>query len=163
MDELAHKLVPLLHTLKTVFQDCPRLPIYKNTPVPDDSTLPHCHIADVLEHREADLHLRWGLETARTAPFYRYPVPTRPHRFMLLTKLQASRIHQMRAGRSYLAAQPCPIRRVITLTCPRCYEEEETFNHAAIECPAHRSLRQALCPTLSSVAVHSDPWKSFED
>ena len=95
MDDLADKLVPLLHTSKTPFPDRPRLPTYKNSTTFNDSTLPHGHIADVMEHLDADLHLRWGLETARAAPFDQYPVPTCLYRFMHLTKLQASRINCM--------------------------------------------------------------------
>jgi len=39
-------------------------------------------------------------------PYYPFPPSTRPHPFMGLGKFVAGRIHQMRSGKSYLAAHP---------------------------------------------------------
>ena len=39
-------------------------------------------------------------------PYYAYPPSTRPYPFMGLGKFVAGRIHQMRSGKSYLAAHP---------------------------------------------------------
>ena len=167
MDELAHTAVPLIRTIRCTNPDSPRLPPYKLYIPEGATTLPYTLPHKIHEQRDADLHLRWGLEVARLAPNYPYPVPTRPHRFMHLAKFPASRIHQMRAGPSYLSGQPDFLvfleQREPNLTCRHCGEGEETFHHAAITCPACARDRLTLCPELSSVAANSNLWKSLED
>ena len=69
----------------------------------------------------------------------------------------------MRAGRSYLAAHQDALDPDRNPTCPRCLEEDETFHHAAIACPAHDRERMALCPGLLSIEDSSPIWRSDED
>ena len=82
---------------------------------------------------------------------------------MKLGKFQASRIHQMTSGRSYLAAQADPLDQDPDPTCRRCWQGEETFQHATITCPAHERFRSALCPMVESVGPYSPLWRSLED
>ena len=163
MDEVAHRLVPLLNTLDIVQPEQHGMPPYKRSYPMDTPLLPHYTLKAFQEHSAASSHLNWGLHLARTAPDYPYPAPTRPHRFMHLGKFQASRIHQMRSGISYLAAQPTPYELDQDRTCRLCLEEEETFHHAAITCSKRERDRKDLCPNLLSVAPDSQLWKSFED
>jgi hypothetical protein len=162
MDEIAHTLVPLLHTLERIERDRPRFPPYKLQIPEGVEPLPTCPPGTVLDQRDAELHFLWAIETARNAHNYFYSVPTRPHRHMHLLKLPASRIHQMRAGRSYLAAHPNPLDPETDPTCTHCNEGDETFHHAAITCPTRDGDRQALCPNLSSVADDSPLWLSLD-
>ena len=163
MDELAHRFLPLINTLSLVEPDRPCLPPYKRHFPPHADILSHYPAASWATLQEANTHLSWGLQLARDAPHYPYPVPSRPHRFMQLGKFQASRIHQMRSGRSYLAAQEDFLDQEPDLTCRKCGEGDETFNHAAITCPAHAQNRAALCPTVNSVMHDSPLWRSLED
>jgi hypothetical protein len=82
---------------------------------------------------------------------------------MRLGKFQASRIHQMRSGQSYLAAQPTHNQRDNSTICPACESGEETFEHAALDCPAREPMRQTHCTGLSSVAYNSSLWSSLPE
>ena len=155
MDELAHRFLPLINTLSLVEPDRPCLPPYKRHFPPHMDLLSHYTVASWVTLQQANTHLSWGLQVARDAPHYPYPVPSRPHRFMQLGKFQASRIHQMRSGRSYLAAQEDLLDQEPNPTCRKCGEGEETFHHTAITCPAHAQNRAALCPTVNSVMYDS--------
>ena len=84
MDEVAHQLVPLLHTLGIVDPDSHALPPYKTSYPPDAPLLPFYSPKAFLLHRDAETHLQWGLRLASLALDYLYPPPTRPHRFMQL-------------------------------------------------------------------------------
>ena len=53
-------------------------------------------------------------------PYYAYPPSTRPHPFMGLGKFVAGRIHQMRSGKSYLAAHPSWDNPDTDTSCPFC-------------------------------------------
>jgi len=73
---------------------------------------------------------------APTPPYYEYPPSLAPHPFMGLAKFLAGRIHQMRAAKSYLAANPSWSDEDPNLPCPRCGTEPETFHHPILTCPA---------------------------
>src|SRR5437588_2806860 len=163
MDEVAHHLVPLLNTLGIVQPEQHRMPPYKRSHPMDTPLLPQHTLKVFQEHGAASSHLNWGLHPARTAPDYLYRAPTRPHRFMHLGRFQASRIHQMRSGISYLAAQPNPYEVDQDRTCRLCMEEEETFHHPAITCPKRDRDRKDICPSLSSITPDFQLWKSLED
>ena len=68
--------------------------------------------------------------------------PPGPPPFMGLPKFIAGRIHQMRAGKSYLAAHPPSwCKDPVLPTCPRCSSVDETFTHAVFGCPPHEWAR----------------------
>ena len=163
MDELAHRFLPLITSLGIVESDRPCLPPYKRHYPPETEILLHYSVASWATLLEANVHLSWGLKTAQDAPTYVYPVPSRPHHFMKLGKFQALRIHQMRSGRSYLAAHKDPLGQDPDPACRRCWQGEETFHHTAITCSAHDRFRTALCPTVESVEPDSPLWRSPED
>ena len=163
MDELAHRFLPLITSLSIVEPDQPCLPPYRRHYPQDTEILLHYTVAAWATLLEANAHLSWGLKTARDAPTYSYPVPSRPHHFMKLGKFQASRIHQMRSGRSYLAAHEDPLGQDPDPTGHWCWQGGETFQHAAITCPAHERFRTALCPTVKSIGPDSPLWRSPED
>jgi len=69
-------------------------------------------------------------------PGYYHHLPAlNPRPFMGLGKFIAGRIHQMRAGKSYLAAHPTWRSPDADTSCPRCGLEPETFEHAILTCP----------------------------
>ena len=66
--------------------------------------------------------------------YYPFAPSLVPHAFMGLPKFIAGRIHQMRSGKSYLAAhRPSWCKDPVLPTCPRCSSEHETFTHATLE------------------------------
>ena len=163
MDELAHRFLPLIDTLSLVKPDQPCLPPYKRHFPPHGDIRPHYMVVSWSTLQEANTNLSWGLQVAREAPHYHYPVPSCPYRFMQLGKFQASRIHQMWSGRSYLAAQADLLDQEPDRTCRKCRESEETFHHAAIACPVHARNRAALYPMVDSVMYDSPLWRSLGD
>jgi len=60
-----------------------------------------------------------------------------PRPFMGLGKFIAGRIHQMTAGKSYLAVHPTWKSPNSDTSCPRCGLEPETFEQAILTCPSH--------------------------
>ena len=75
--------------------------------------------------------------------YYRHPPAQNPRPFMGLNKFIAGRIHQMRAGKSYLAAHPTWKSPDADTSCPRCGLESETFEHAIL---ASLQIGRSLTP-----------------
>src|SRR5437879_2452195 len=86
-----------------------------------------------------------------------YNPTTIPHAFMGLDRFSARRIHQMRAGKSYLAGHPSwsddrdPV-------CPSCQAEDETFHHAILSCRSKSEARRLHLSGVSSIAHDSPLW-----
>jgi len=93
-----------------------------------------------------------------TPPYYEYPPSVTPHPFMGLGKFLAGRIHQMRAGKSYLAAHPSWSDEDPNLTCPRCETEPESFQHTILTCPARTRDRELLLKDVSSLGQDAALW-----
>jgi len=85
-------------------------------------------------------------------PYYPYPPLTRPHPFMGLGKFVAGRIHQMRSGKSYLAAHPSWEDPDADTSCPLCSEAPQTFKHAILSCPSLARQRSRLLQGVSDLA-----------
>ena len=79
---------------------------------------------------------------------------------MGLGKFMTGRIHQMRAQKSYLAAHPSWFDTSPSKLCPLCGDEEETFSHAVLSCPAKAATRLSHLQGVSSVAPDSPLWSS---
>jgi len=99
----------------------------------------------------------WATD-APTSPYYEYPPSLSPHPFRGLGKFVAGRIHQMRAGKSYLAAHPSWFDENPELTCPRCGIEPESFQHAVLTCPARARVRELLLKEVSSLGHDAPLW-----
>ena len=82
---------------------------------------------------------------------------------MGLSKFLAGRFHQMRSGKSYLAAHSSRFNRDVPSTCPRYHIAAETFEHAILHCKARRRLRESLLSTLTSLDAASPLWSSNQD
>ena len=69
-------------------------------------------------------------------PHYLYSACLSPHAFTGLLRFICGRIHQMRTGASYLAANVSWWNRDSSTLCPFCEEDDESFQHAILLCPA---------------------------
>ena len=76
---------------------------------------------------------------------------------MGLDRFSAGRIHQMRAGKSYLAAHPSWSDDMAPL-CPSCEVEDETFHHAILSCRSKSEARRLHLSGASSIAFDSPLW-----
>ena len=93
--------------------------------------------------------------------YYTFPLSLSPHPFMGLGKFMAGRIHQMQAQKSYLAAHLSWFDTSPSKLCPLCGDEEETFSHAVLRCPAKATARLRHLQGVSSVAPDSPLWSSI--
>ena len=94
-------------------------------------------------------------------PYYLFTPSLVPHPVMGLPKFVAGRIHQMRSGKSYLAAhRPDWCRDPVLPTCPSCSLEDETFIHAAFECPPREWARHRFLRVVTSLDPASPVWTS---
>ena len=75
---------------------------------------------------------------------------------MGMNKFMAGRIHQIRAGKSYLAAHPTGRNPDIDSSCPRCGSEPETFKHAILSFSSRQHTRSRLLQGVTGVG-HQDP------
>ena len=76
---------------------------------------------------------------------------------MGLDRFSAGRVHQMRAGKSYLAAHPSWSDDKDPL-CPSCEAEDETFHHAILSCRSKSEARRLHLSGVSSIAHDSPLW-----
>ena len=75
---------------------------------------------------------------------------------MGLDKFIAGRIHEMRAGKSYLAAHPSWKAPEADTSCNRCGLEPESFKHAILTCPSRQGARARLLHSVTNVG-HEAP------
>jgi len=86
-----------------------------------------------------------------TPGYYLHPPALSPRPFMGLGKFVDGRIHQMRAGKSYLAAHPTWRSPNADTSCPRCGLEPEALGHAILSCPWRQHSRSRLLHGVTSV------------
>jgi len=77
---------------------------------------------------------------------------------MGLGKFVASRIHQMRSGKSYLVAHPAWEDPDADTSCPLCSEAPQTFKHAILSCPFSARQRSRLLQGVSDLAPEAPIW-----
>ena len=133
VDALAHLTLPLQQGLTY-------LPLVLHAPPPPRTNIPP---PDLMRKTYQPLRTRarnmliqdWDTDNP-APPYYEYPPSISPHPFMGLGKFVAGRIHQMRSGKSYLAAHPSWFDENPDPTCPRCGTVPESFQYAVLTCPA---------------------------
>jgi len=159
IDEVAHRTLPLL-------KDWPSFPLHNPQLVPTLSVPPADppseSYATLKKESRAILLLHWT-SLAHPPPNYVYLPSLTPHPFIGFPKFLAGRFHQMRSGKSYLAAHPSWFNQDTASTCPRCRTAAETFEHAILHCKARRRLRESLLPSLTSLDAASPLWSSDYD
>ncbi|KAH0605654.1 uncharacterized protein H6S33_004876 [Morchella sextelata] len=85
-------------------------------------------------HAKTQLLINWQLYYA-PPEYYAHPLSTTPLPFNELHKFVATRIHQFRAGKSYLRAQKTWMTAHTPSTCERCNAAEETPEYVILHCP----------------------------
>jgi len=155
VDALAHLIIPLQEGLT-------RLPLVLHTLPPPGTNIPPPELMrktyQALWAQARHMLLQDWAKDDPTPAYYDYPPSLTPHPFMGLGKFVAGRIHQMRVGKSYLAAHPSWSDEDPNLTCPRCEIERETFQHSILSCPARERDRDLLLKDVSSVGQDANLW-----
>ena len=155
IDALARLTIPFKEGLS-------RFPLVLKTPAPPGTDIPpsalmtRTYLTLWPRARQALLDL-WAKDFP-TAQYYPYPPRLTPHPFMGLDQFIAGRIHQMRAGKSYLAGQPSWYHEDPNTTCPCCDSTLETFEHTILHCPEKTSERNRQLEAVSSLDQDSPIW-----
>ena len=105
----------------------------------------------VLKKRVREALLKESANLYPTPGYYHHLPELNPRPFMGLGKFIAGRIHQIRAGQSYLAADPTCKSPCADTSCPRCGLDPETFEHAILSCPSRQGARSRLLHGVSGV------------
>ena len=157
VDSLAHLTLPLLEglTFAPMINSwlLPDLP-----PLPDDATMSAASRA--LQRKARSRMVEHWRSFSPVPVYYTFPISLSPHPFMGLGKFMAGRIHQMRAQKSYLAAHPSWFDTSPSKLCPLCGDEQVTFSHAVLRCPAKAPARLRHLQGGFSVAPDSPLWSS---
>jgi len=96
-----------------------------------------------------------------TPGYYLHPPALSPRPLMGLGKFVAGGIHQMRAGKSYLAAHPTSRSPNADTACPHCGLEPETFEHAILSCPSRQHNRSRLLHRVTGIGPEAPLWSSL--
>ena len=155
IDAMADLVIPLMDGLS-------RLPLVLHAPPPPGADIPPPQLMLktylALKRRARDALLADWTTLHPTPDYYLYQPRLTPHLFIGLDKFVAGRIHQMRAGKSYLAADPSWWSELPNPTCPRCASAQETFPHAILHCPQKNRERSLLLGEVASLDEGSPPW-----
>jgi len=148
VDAVAHRTIPFTLGLS-------RMPMINShlvcpAPIlPPQSVMDRTYSALKKRVREA-LLVEWA-SLCPTPGYYLHPPALSQRPFMGLGKFVAGRIHQMRAGKSYLAAHTTWRSPDADTSCPRCGLEPETFEHAILSCPSRQHSRSCLLHGVTDV------------
>jgi len=92
--------------------------------------------------------------------FYAYGGCLTPHAFTGLPQFICGRIYQMRSGASYLAAHISLRKTDSSTLCPFCEEDDESFQHAILHCPAKAHHRLTHLSGVDGIGHDSPLWLS---
>jgi len=158
VDAVAHRTIPFTLGLSRMPMINSHL-VYATPALPRQSLMDNTYSALTKRVREALL-----AEWASLFPilgYYLHCPALSPRPFMGLGKLGARRIHQMRAGKGYLADHPTRRSPNADTSCPRCGLEPETFQHAILSCPSRQSSRWRLLHSVTEVGPEAPLWTSL--
>jgi len=158
VDAVAHRTIPFTLGLS-------RMPMINShlvclTPVLPPQSLMDSTYSALKKRIREKLLVEWA-SLFPTPGYYLHPPALHPRPFMGLGKLVAGRIHQMRAGKSYLAAHPTWRSPDADTSCPRGGLEPETFEHAILSCPSRQHSRSRLLHGVSDVGPEASLWSSL--
>jgi len=91
---------------------------------------------------------------------YPYDACLTPHTFTGLPQFRCGLIHQMRSGASFLAAHISWRNRDASTLCPFCVEDDESFHHAILHCPAKAHPRLAHYSGVDDIGPDGPFWLS---
>ena len=158
VDAVAHRTIPFTLGLS-------RMPMINSrlvcpTPIlPPQSLMDSTYSALKKRAREA-LLVEWA-SLFPTPGYYLHPPALHPRPFMGLDKFVVGRIHQMRAGKGYLAAHQTWRSPDADTSCPRCGLEPETFEHAILSCPSRQHSRSRRLHGVTDVGPEAPHWSSL--
>jgi len=158
VDAVAHRTIPFTHGLSRM----PMINSHLVCPAPTlapQSLMDSTYSALTKRVREA-LLVEWA--SLFPPPGYYLPPPTpHPRPVMGLGKFVAGKIHQMRAGKSYVAGHLTGRSPDADTSCPRCGLEPETFEHAILSGPSRQHSRSRLLHGVTVIGPAASLWSSL--
>ena len=151
----------LCHLVHDLIRDIPVLPLTPSSQsVASAGREPSTSFAAIRATLEPLLLADW-IATARPPPAqYLFDPALSPHAFTGLPRFIGGRIHQMRSGASYLAAHSSWWNCTDSKLCPFCEEDEESFPHAVLHCPAKCLPRLANLSGIDDLGPDAPLWSS---
>jgi len=157
VDVVAHRTIPFTLGLS-------RMPMINSHLVYPAPTLPPQSLMNntysTLKKRVREALLAEWASLFPTLGYYLHPPALSSRPLMGLGKFVAARIHQMRAGKSYMAAHPTWRSRDANTSCPHCGLEPETFEHAHLAYPSRQYRRSRLVHGVTDVGPEAPLWTS---
>ena len=158
VDAVAYRTIPFTLGLS-------RMPMINSHLVCPTPTLPPRSLMDntysSLKKRVREKLLAEWSSLFPTSGYYLHPPALSPRPFMGLGKFVAGRIHQMRAGKGYLAAHPTWRFHDADTSCPCCALEPETFENAILSSPSRQHSRLRLLHGVTDVGPDAPLWSSL--
>ena len=158
VDAVAHRTIPFTLGLS-------RMPMINSHLVCPTPTLPPRSLINntysALKKRVREKLLAEWSSLFLTPGYYLHPPALSPRPFMGLGKFVAGRIHQMRAGKGYLATHPTWRSPDPDTSCPRCGLESQTFKNAILSCPSRQHSRLRLLHGVTDVGLDAPLWSSL--
>jgi len=155
VDAVAHRTIPFTLGLS-------RMPMINSHHERPTVTLPPQSLMDctysALKKRVREKLLAEWASLFPTPGYYLPPPELHLRPFMGLGKFVARRIHQMRAGKSYLEAHPTWRSPDADTSCPRRGLEPETFEHGILSCPSRQLSRSRLLHGVTDVGPAAPLW-----
>jgi len=158
VDAVAHRTIPFTIGLSMMPMINSHL-VFPTPALPPQSLMDSTYSA--LKKRVREKLLEEWASLCPTQGYYLHPPAISPRPFMGLGKFIAGRIHQMRAGKSYLAAHPTWRSPDGDTSCPRCGLEPETFEHAIRSCPSRQHSRSRLLQGVTDIGPEAPLWSSL--
>jgi len=158
VDAVAHRTIPFTLGLS-------RMPMINSQLMCPTPILPPQSLMDstysTLKKRVREALLEEWASLFPTPGDYLHPPALHPRPFMGLSKFVAGRIHQMRAGKGYLAALRTWRSPDVDTSCPGSGLEPETFEHAILSCPSRQYSRSRLLHGVTDVDSEGPLWSSL--
>jgi len=155
---VAHKTIPFTHALS-------RIPMINSHLISSAPSALSRSLMDntysALKERVSEALLAEWPGLLPTPGEYHHVPALNPQPFIGLWKFVAGRIHQMRAGKSYLADHPTWTSPDADTSCPRSGLKPATFEHAILTCPSRQGAPSRLLDGVSSVGQDAPLWSSL--
>jgi len=138
--------------------------IMENKSLPPANSHPHPPTSDpsYLQGKTqlCSLLLKEWKEGHLPPPGYGYPPSTTPHACMGLSHFMSGWIHQMRSSKSYLFSHTSWFNKDTNPLCQYCEEDDESFEHAILHCPAKAEKRVSYLSGITDLSPSAPLWSS---
>jgi len=151
----------LCHEVSDLIEEIPILPLSSTDLVALPlSRIPFVTYQALRAPLRQSLLADWSNLSPLVPPSYPYSACLTPHPFTSLPRFRCGRIHQMCSGASPLAAHVSWWNRDSSTLCLFCEEDDESFHHAILLCPAKAQPRLTHLSGVNDIGPDGPLWLS---